>query len=75
VNEPAVSTQFAVAAQLCKFNVHSLRLVQLTPLPVKPDLQAHVNEPTVSMHVALGLQLCVASEHSLTLLHVSPLPV
>jgi hypothetical protein len=48
--------------------------VQVTPLPVKPALHAHVKEPVVFVHVAFALQLFVPV-HSFTSAQVTPLPV
>jgi hypothetical protein len=50
VNEPTVLVHVErLDAQLCKFNKHSLKLLQTTPFPVKPVLQAHVNDPSISV--------------------------
>ena len=58
------------------FNVHSLLLLHVTPLPVYPRLQAQVNEPAVSVQVDCPAgQVCVLRVHSLLLVHVTPVPV
>ena len=45
--------------------------VQLTPLPLKPSLQAHVKSSTVSVQVALSWQLSMFNSHSLIGISVS----
>ena len=75
MNEPAVLVQVPFALQFAVPLVHSLTSVQVTPLPVKPVLQAQVNDPTVLVHVALALQFAVPAVHSFTSEHVTPLPL
>ena len=78
VNEPAVSVHVdCPIGQLCVLSVHSLLLLHVKPLPVKPGLQAHVNEPAVLIHVETApvAQLCVFSVHSLLSAQNTPLPV
>ena len=39
---------------------------QVTPLPLKPEIQAQVKPPRVFVHTALESQLSIPSEHSST---------
>eukprot|EP00961_Rhodomonas_salina_P218850 2958417-Rhodomonas_salina.1 len=48
---------------------HSSLSVQSTPLPLYPELQAHVNLPSVAAHAALAPQLETLS--SLSVLQIS----
>jgi len=56
VKPPAVFVQVAAASQLSAFAVHSLRSVQIMPLPLYPGLQAQVKLPAVLVQVAKGEQ-------------------
>ena len=57
MNEPAVLVHVALALQFAVPLVHSLMSVQVTPLPVKPELHAQVLVPgPVLVQVALTLQ-------------------
>jgi hypothetical protein len=75
VKDPGVFVQVAFAWQLSVLAVHSFTSVQVTPLPVKPVLQAQVKLPRVFRQVAFALQLSVLVVHSSTSLQVNPSPV
>ena len=64
--------QVALASQ--GLALHSLMSVQLTPLPLKPALQAHSKPPSVLLQVALASQLFSPFEHSSLSVHVNPSP-
>jgi hypothetical protein len=54
---------------------HSFTSPQVTPLPVKPALQAQVRLPTVFVHVAFALHPPLFVRHSFTSPQVNPSPV
>jgi hypothetical protein len=76
VNEPGVFVHVATGSQLLMFGEHSFTSVHVTPLPVKPAVQAHVLLPTVFVQSAFALQPPLFVRHSFTSVHaVMPSPV
>src|SRR5215217_3577597 len=53
---------------------HSSMLVQVTPSPSYPALQAQVKEPVVLVQVAFSSQLSVPAAHSSMSVQVTPSP-
>ena len=64
VNEPAMSAQSAVSAQVSAEVAHSSMSEQATPSPEKPVSQAHVKDPSLSVQAALLWQLSASVAHS-----------
>ena len=73
---PTVFAQVALPLQFAAPDVHSLTSLQLTPLPLKPGLQAQLKLPGLLVQFALALQLLLPpGPHSLTSVQLTPLPL